>query len=90
MTTLQSTTPRPATAIAGVLLSLLNVLARPAGACPVCRPRVQATIHGPDFPQNLLLVLLPVGLLLLAGLGLFFFGGRARRISWFLSSRQHG
>ena len=43
-----------------------------ARACAVCRPRVQAGIHNGAYGANLLLVLLPVALLLLGGLGLFF------------------
>jgi hypothetical protein len=38
----------------------------------VCRPRVEAGIHNGAYTANLLLVLLPVALLLLGGLGLFF------------------
>ena len=41
-------------------------------ACAVCRPRVQAGIHDGAYGANLLLVLLPVAMLLLGGLSLFF------------------
>ena len=53
----------------------------PAWACQVCRPRVQATIHAPDYTHNLVLVLLPVVLLLLVGVGLFFVDAFTRRFS---------
>lgn len=43
-----------------------------AWACRVCRPRVQATIHGPDYTVNLVLLLLPAVLLLAVGLAVFF------------------
>ena len=55
-------------AVAGLLL----LTARAAEACAVCRPRVQAGIHDDAYAANLLLVLLPVALLLLGGVGLFF------------------
>ena len=42
-----------------------------AGACVVCRPRVQAGIHNGAYAANLALVLLPVALLL-GGLGVYF------------------
>ncbi|WP_046244158.1 hypothetical protein [Hymenobacter terrenus] len=52
---------------------LLLLLTSPAAwACTVCRPRVQAGIHNDAYTANLLLILLPVAVLLLAGLGLFF------------------
>ena len=59
-----------------------------AWACRVCRPRVQATIHAPNYTQNLLLVLLPVGLLLLLGVGLFFASSFTRRFT--STSPAHG
>lgn len=52
-----------------LLLLLLSPL--PVWACRVCRPRVQAAIHGPDYAVNLGVLLLPVGVLLLLGLGVF-------------------
>jgi hypothetical protein len=53
-------------------VALLGLCCGAAGACAVCRPRVQAGIHDEAYAANLLLVLLPVGLLLLGGVGLFF------------------
>ena len=53
-------------------LLLLMFLPVAASACAVCRPRVQAGIHNSAYVPNLILVLLPVALLLLGGLGLFF------------------
>lgn len=80
MTIQKTTTPRLAALLAGWLLCWLSV---PAGACQVCRPRVQATIHAPDYSQNLLLILLPVGLLVLLGVGLFFADTLTRRFTSF-------
>ena len=59
------------------LLLLLSPAA--AWACRVCRPRVQAAIHGPDYSVQLALLLLPVGVVLAVGLGVFFWGGLRRR-----------
>jgi hypothetical protein len=55
-----------------LLGGLLWLPAAVANACAVCRPRVQAGIHNAAYSANLLLVLLPVAVLLLGGLGLFF------------------
>ncbi|MBG8554163.1 hypothetical protein [Hymenobacter guriensis] len=55
--------------LTGGLLLLLPPVAQ---ACRVCRPRVQATIHGPDYTQHLAVLLLPVAVLVLVGLGVFF------------------
>jgi hypothetical protein len=52
-----------------VLASLLPSL---AGACPWCRPRVQAGIYTPAYSANLVLVLLPVVVLLALGVGIFY------------------
>ncbi len=60
---------------------LLCWLATPAWACRVCRPRVQATIHAPDYGHNLLLILLPVAVLLLLGVALFFADALTRRFT---------
>ncbi|RPD47118.1 hypothetical protein DNI29_13290 [Hymenobacter sediminis] len=43
-----------------------------AHACRVCRPRVQAQIHTPDYTANLLILLLPIAVVLLVGAGLYF------------------
>ncbi|QIX62236.1 hypothetical protein HER32_14025 [Hymenobacter sp. BT18] len=51
-------------------------------ACPVCRPRVQAAIHGPGFAQQLGMLLLPVGVLLLVGVGVFFAPAIRRRFTF--------
>jgi hypothetical protein len=55
----------------------------PAWACRVCRPRVQATIHTAEYTGNLLVLLLPIGLLLAGGVGLYFAADIKR---YFLSS----
>ncbi|MFD1872036.1 hypothetical protein [Hymenobacter bucti] len=49
-----------------------SLWAAPAGACPWCRPRVQAGIYTPAYPTNVLLVLLPVAVLLALGVALFY------------------
>lgn len=67
---------------------LLALAPLPTWACRVCRPRVQATIHAPDYTQNILLVLLPVALVLLLGIGLFFAGTITRRFT--TSFNSHG
>lgn len=43
-----------------------------AHACRVCRPRVQAQIHTPDYSANLLVLLLPIAVVLLVGAGVYF------------------
>ncbi|GAA4359401.1 hypothetical protein GCM10023185_25970 [Hymenobacter saemangeumensis] len=53
-------------------LLLLLLPGSAALACTVCRPRVEAGIHNADYAANLALLLLPVGLLLGLGLGLFY------------------
>lgn len=62
-------------------LSFLLLLASQASACPVCRPKVAAGIHNAHYSQNLLLVLLPVALLLVLGLGLFYWDKFAARVA---------
>ena len=56
------------------LLATLALLlaATTALACRVCRPKVEAAIHAPDYTATLLLLLLPVGLLVGGALLLFF------------------
>ncbi|MVN78648.1 hypothetical protein GO988_20130 [Hymenobacter sp. HMF4947] len=57
-----------------LLVGLLgSYLAMPvAGACPWCRPRVQAGIYNAAYPTYMVLVLLPVAVLLVLGVGLFY------------------
>lgn len=57
-----------------MLTGLLGWLlaAGPAGACPVCRPKVQAAIYDQHYLATALLVLLPALLLAAAGVGLYF------------------
>lgn len=55
-----------------LVISLFYLPGSAAHACAVCRPRVQAGIHNAAYAANLLLVLLPVAVLLLGGLALFF------------------
>ena len=58
--------------LVGLLTCVLYLVATNAWACRVCRPRVQATIHTPEYTGNLLLLLLPIGILLVGGVGLYF------------------
>jgi hypothetical protein len=58
--------------LSAVLVSVLLIAAAPAQACAWCRPRVEAGIHDAAYGKRMLLVLLPVGLLLGLGVGLFF------------------
>lgn len=51
---------------------LASLWAAQAGACPWCRPRVQAGIYTAAYPTTAWLVLLPVALLLAVGLGVFY------------------
>ena len=73
--------------LVGLLTATLSLISSLAWACRVCRPRVQATIHTPDYTANLLVLLLPVGLLLAGGLGLYFAADIKR---YFLPSPKHG
>ncbi|UPL49628.1 hypothetical protein [Hymenobacter sublimis] len=58
--------------VATWLASLLLLTGPAAWACQVCRPRVHAGIHNAEYTANLLLLLLPVAVVLLVGLGLFY------------------
>ena len=61
-----------------LLIYLTSLLLAPAaGACPWCRPRVQAGIYTPAYTTNALLVLLPVAVLLAVG-ALVFYWDRLR------------
>ncbi len=66
-----------------LFLIVCGLLLSPAlsWACRVCRPRVQATIHGPDYTANLALLLLPAVLLLAVGLAVFFAPQLRRRFT---------
>jgi len=55
-----------------LLLVALLTGAHTAGACTVCRPKVQAAIHNQHYAANALLMLLPVLLLIGGGLLLYF------------------
>lgn len=54
-----------------ILLSCL-LLVPAAGACPWCRPKVQAGIYTPAYSTNMLLVLLPVAVLLAVGVAVYY------------------
>jgi hypothetical protein len=54
-----------------ILLSSL-LLVPAAGACPWCRPKVQAGIYTPAYSTNMLLVLLPVAVLLAVGVAVYY------------------
>jgi hypothetical protein len=57
-----------------LMLALAALLLTPTlgEACPACRPRVQAAIHTPDYAANVALLLLPVAILLVLGVGLYW------------------
>lgn len=73
--------------LVGLLTLLLWLTTSMAWACRVCRPRVQATIHTPEYTGNLLVLLLPIALLLVGGVGLYFAAELKR---YFLASPKHG
>ena len=68
-----------------LLASLLYLLPTPTWACAICRPKVQATIHNADYSVNVALLLLPVAVLLLLGLGLYYADGL---VAWRRARRQ--
>jgi hypothetical protein len=53
-------------------VGLLLAYAPMAQACRVCRPKVEAAIHSPDYTATALLLLLPIALLIGGALLLFF------------------
>ncbi|TGE07654.1 hypothetical protein [Hymenobacter fodinae] len=57
---------------AGLLTALFLLIGPVALACRVCRPKVQAAIHTPEYTVNLLTLLLPVGALLLLAAVVFY------------------
>jgi hypothetical protein len=57
---------------AGFLTALCLLMGPVAMACRVCRPRVQAAIHTPEYTVNLFTLLLPVVALLLLAVGVFY------------------
>ncbi|MBX0292371.1 hypothetical protein K3G63_18130 [Hymenobacter sp. HSC-4F20] len=68
--------------VVAVWLTCCLLLTGPgAQACRVCRPRVQAGIHNTEYTANLLLLLLPVVLLLLIGVGVYFASALTSRSS---------
>lgn len=46
--------------------------ARPAWACAECRAQVNSGVYGPDFTTILFVMLLPVIVLLLIGVGVYY------------------
>jgi hypothetical protein len=56
------------------LAALLLILGTtpPAWACPECRAQVNSGVFGPDFAATLFVMLLPVGVLALVGVGLYY------------------
>jgi hypothetical protein len=57
---------------ARLVLSALLFGSGATWACPQCRPLVKAGVYNQDFAGTLFLLLLPVGVLLLIGAGLYF------------------
>jgi len=58
----------------GLLILLWLFAGSSVWACPGCRGQVKASIYRPDYPFNLLMLLLPVIILLLTGLSLYYAG----------------
>lgn len=54
--------------LTGIIFLALNAT---VAACPECRARVESDIYKQDFAVNLLLVLLPIFVLTIAGVGLY-------------------
>jgi hypothetical protein len=72
---------------AGLVLAALLFGSGAAWACPQCRPLVKAGVYNQDFVGTLFLLLLPVGVLVLIGAGLYFAAPlkarlRRERIKW--------
>jgi hypothetical protein len=70
-----------------LFLSALLFGGEVAWACPQCRPLVKAGVYNQDFAGTLFLLLLPVGVLVLIGAGLYFAAPlkarlRKERIKW--------
>ncbi len=60
-----------------VLVALGCALAAPvAQACPWCRKEVQEAVYGPDFFGTALVLLAPLLVIALVGVGLHFSDGR--------------
>jgi hypothetical protein len=60
-------------ALVTVFLTAFFLMLGPVAlACRVCRPKVQAAIHTPEYNANLLVLLLPIGALLLVAAGVFY------------------
>jgi hypothetical protein len=78
--------PRMKNLLVGLLTVTLSLISSLAWACRVCRPRVQATIHTPDYTGNLLVLLLPIAVLLAGGVGLYF----AADIKRYFLAPKHG
>lgn len=58
-----------------------------AWACPECRARVNSGVYGADFPLLLFVMLLPVVVLALVGVGVYYAddirgGLKARAVKW--------
>jgi hypothetical protein len=47
-------------------------IAPAAAACPECRAQVNSGVYGPDFPVVLFVMLLPLAVLALVGLGVYY------------------
>jgi hypothetical protein len=75
---------------AGLVLAAFFFGGGTAWACPQCRPLVQAGVYNQDFAGTLFLLLVPVGVLVLIGAGLYFAAPlkarlRKERIKWLTS-----
>jgi len=72
---------------ARLVLAALLLGSEAVWACPQCRPLVKAGVYNQDFAGTLFLLLLPVGVLVLIGAGLYFAAPlrarlRRERIKW--------
>ena len=56
----------------GLVLAAFLFGSGAAWACPQCRPLVKAGVYNQGFAGTLVLLLLPVGVLVLIGAGLYF------------------
>lgn len=57
---------------AGLAASALFFNGTALWACPQCRPVVNAGVYNQDFGENLFLVLLPLAVLFVIGVGIHF------------------
>jgi hypothetical protein len=64
--------PLVPTLLAAMLLSSSTA----AWSCPYCRPLVKAGVYAQNFTSNLLVLLLPIAVLAVIGVGIYYFADR--------------